>query len=214
MPGLEDYRRRRDFTQTSEPAGAELEVGSPRTAGTEGCLPGSVETGVFVVQEHDATRLHYDFRIEVDGVLRSWAVPKGPSYDPSVKRLAVPTEDHPMEYQHYEGVIGQGSYGAGPSLLWDRGTYVNISHDSAGRIVPLRRALEEGHASLWLRGRKLEGGWSLTRTRPSGRAGRERDQWLMVKRVDAAADPTRDITAERPESVKSGLTIGQLRAGT
>lgn len=207
MEPLGEYRRKRDFARTSEPEGD----GRAPGAGGAGAAPSEgSETGVFVVQKHDATRLHYDVRLEVEGVLRSWAVPKGPSYDPSVKRLAVPTEDHPMEYRSYEGVIAEGNYGAGPSLLWDRGTYVNISHDRHGRIVPLARALEKGHASVWFQGEKLQGGWAFTRTGAS-RAGRE--QWLLVKRSDAAADPGRDITADRPESVLSGLTVEELRAG-
>ena len=206
MERLGEYRRKRDFTRTSEPAG---DAAAPTPGGAGPALPEGAQTGVFVIQKHDATRLHYDVRLEVDGALRSWAVPKGPSHDPSVKRLAVPTEDHPMEYQHYEGVIAGGNYGAGPSLLWDRGTYVNISHDAGGRIVPLAQALEKGHASVWFQGEKLQGGWAFTRTGPS-RSGK--DQWLMVKRADPAADPDRDITTERPESVLSGLTVEELRA--
>jgi bifunctional non-homologous end joining protein LigD len=167
-----------------------------------------VESGAFVIQQHDARRMHYDFRIEVDGVLKSWAVPRGPSTDPTDKRLAVPTEDHPLEYANYEGVIPEGGYGAGPSLLWDRGDYVNISHDRHGRLLPMAAALSKGHVSIWLRGEKLVGGWSLTRIENS-RDGKE--AWLLVKRTDAAADASGDITVKMPRSVASGLTIDQLR---
>ncbi|HUZ44985.1 MAG TPA: DNA polymerase ligase N-terminal domain-containing protein [Acidimicrobiales bacterium] len=209
MPGaLGEYRRKRDFEVTSEPAGATDDTPAP-TGGIPVELPEGIETGAFVIQQHDATRMHFDVRIEVGGVLRSWAVPKGPSYDPAVKRLAVPTEDHPLEYQHYEGVIPKGSYGGGPSLLWDRGSFVNISHDGRGRVVPLARALDKGHVSVWFRGQKLEGGWAFTRIEDRRSGG---VTWLMVKRVDATADPERDVVTEMPRSVLSGLTVDELGA--
>ena len=213
---LREYRRKRDFARTSEPApdpaapaGAPGEsAAGPRGAGDAAALPPGVESGAYVVQQHAARRMHYDVRLEVGGVLKSWAVPKGPSTDPAEKRLAVPTEDHPLAYQHYEGVIPQGSYGAGPSLLWDRGRYVNISHHG-GRPVPMAQALRDGHVSVWFQGEKLAGGYALTRIERS-RDGRE--AWLLVKRADAAADAGRDITAELPRSVASGRTIEELRA--
>lgn len=214
---LDRYRAKRDFTRTDEPSGADGPgrtgaPGGPSGPGTgseppPAALPPGSETGEFVIQLHDATRTHYDFRLEVGGVLRSWAVPRGPSYDPAEKRLAVPTEDHPFEYREYEGVIPEGSYGAGPSLIWDRGTYVNISHDRRGRLVPLARALEKGHASVWLQGRKLLGGWALTRIEEGAKPA-----WLLVKRADAAADPEYDVVEAEPRSVVSGLTVEELRA--
>ncbi|HZU72900.1 MAG TPA: DNA polymerase ligase N-terminal domain-containing protein [Acidimicrobiales bacterium] len=203
---LAPYRAKRDFSRTDEPAGAP--EGAAPSGPADVALPEGVETGAFVVQEHDARRLHYDFRLEVDGVLKSWAVPRGPSTDPNAKRLAVPTEDHPLEYGGYEGVIPEGGYGAGPSLLWDRGTYINLSHDRTGAPVPMTAALAKGHLSVWLRGEKLVGGWSLTRIENS-RDGKE--AWLLVKRADAAADPDSDITVQRPRSVLSGLTLDDLR---
>lgn len=206
---LDTYRAKRDFERTSEPSGLAAGVDQGSEGQPEATLPEGVETGVFCVQQHDATRLHWDVRVEVDGVLRSWAVPRGPSYDPAVKRLAVPTEDHPMEYLDYEGNIPSGAYGGGPSLLWDMGTFVNISHDSRGRIVPLTKALEKGHLSIWFRGEKLQGGWALTRIRDRTKDG---FTWLMVKRADATADPERDVVAQSPRSVKSGLTVDELRA--
>lgn len=202
---LARYRSMRDFTRTDEPAGEASLRPAPSAP-----LPEGVESGAFAIQQHDARRMHYDLRLEVDGVLKSWAVPKGPSTDPAEKRLAVPTEDHPMEYASYEGVIPEGGYGAGPSLLWDRGDYVNISHDRHGRLLPMATALAKGHVSIWFRGEKLVGGWSLTRIENS-RDGKE--AWLLVKRADAAADASLDITAERPRSVASGLTIDELRRG-
>jgi DNA ligase D-like protein (predicted 3'-phosphoesterase) len=149
----------------------------------------------FVVQQHQATTLHYDFRLEVGGVLRSWAVPKGPSYDPKVKRLAVEVEDHSITWGKFEGRIG-GGYGAGAVILWDRGTYEPLTEGDFGE------ALDAGHASFTMKGKKLTGGWALTRT-----GGR---QWLLVKRRDDHADPSRDPVADDPASVKSGRTIDKI----
>jgi DNA ligase D-like protein (predicted 3'-phosphoesterase) len=152
----------------------------------------------FVIQQHDATTLHFDFRLEVEGVLRSWAVPKGPSTDPAEKRLAIEVEDHSLAYGGYEGVISAG-YGRGAVIVWDRGDYRPLTEDFAN-------ALENGHASFWLEGEKLRGGWALTRTNGRG----EKAKWLLVKRRDELADAG-DPVRERPESVKSGRTIAQLR---
>jgi DNA ligase D-like protein (predicted 3'-phosphoesterase) len=184
---LAAYRRKRDFRRTREPGGEE--VGARRD-----------ESARFVVQKHAASRLHYDFRLEVDGVLKSWAVPKGPSYDPKQKRLAVATEDHPLEYADFEGVIPEGEYGAGPVIVWDRGTYRNLSD------VPMAEALAAGHAAVWLYGQKLKGGWALTRFR----TGRD-ELWLLVKMADEYADPTRDVTAD-DRSVLSGRTLAEVGA--
>jgi len=150
---------------------------------------------IFVVQKHDARRLHYDFRLEVDGVLRSWAVPRGPSTNPSDKRLAVPVEDHSLEYADFEGVIGEG-YGAGSVIVWDTGDYEN-----AGRL-PMAEALAEGHAVFELQGRKLRGRWALQRVAD--------DRWLLIKAADEHADREHDLLADRPESALSGRTIEDL----
>lgn len=182
---LDAYRRKRDFRRTPEPGGGE--AGARRR-----------ESARFVVQKHAARRLHYDFRLEVDGVLKSWAVPKGPSWDPKQKRLAVATEDHPLEYQDFEGVIPEGQYGAGPVIVWDRGTYRNLSG------IPMAEAIAAGHVAFWLEGQKLQGGWALTRFRP----GRD-ELWLLVKMVDEYADPRRDATAD-DRSVLSGRTLADL----
>ncbi|HEY5143593.1 MAG TPA: DNA polymerase ligase N-terminal domain-containing protein [Solirubrobacteraceae bacterium] len=153
-----------------------------------------VSAGVFVVQEHAATAHHFDLRLEVGGVMRSWAVPKGPSMDPAARRLAVQVEDHEREHNGFEGALG-----AGHAMVWDRGTY-----EQGGR-VPWPEALERGHAVFVLHGEKLRGGFALQRTRPGARA-----QWLLIKRRDDDARPGSDVVAERPESVLSGRTLDEL----
>jgi DNA ligase D-like protein (predicted 3'-phosphoesterase) len=153
---------------------------------------------VFVVQKHAATSLHYDFRLEVDGAMRSWAVPKGPSLDPAAKRLAMEVEDHPMSWNEFEGVIGPG-YGAGTVIRWDEGEYRNTTPDGA----EMGEALDAGYARFVLEGHKLRGEWSLRRM--SGDRG-----WLLAKRRDSFADPQRDVVTDSPESVLSGLTIEQV----
>jgi DNA ligase D-like protein (predicted 3'-phosphoesterase) len=149
----------------------------------------------FVIQQHHATSMHYDFRLEVAGTFRSWAVPKGPSLDPREKRLAMEVDDHSLSWGDFEGVIPEGSYGAGPVIVWDRGTYENL------RDEPMQDALAAGHASFRLDGEKLHGGWSLRRI--------EGRRWLLVKKRDDEADGG-DPVAERPESVVSGRTIEEL----
>jgi DNA ligase D-like protein (predicted 3'-phosphoesterase) len=165
-----------------------------RVEGHEQFAIRGVPAGVFVVQEHQATAHHFDFRLEVDGVMRSWAVPKGPSMDPTVKRFAVEVEDHSIEHNEFEGPAGKGGV-----IIWDRGVY-----EQGGR-VPWPAALERGHAVFVLHGEKLRGGFALQRTR-----GGEKPQWLMIKRTDDQAARGSDIVAERPESVKSGVTLAEL----
>jgi bifunctional non-homologous end joining protein LigD len=182
---LSTYKAKRHFATTPEPPG--------EVASTEGSS--------FVVQKHRARRLHYDFRLEVEGVMPSWAVPKGPSYDPTVKRLAVHVEDHPLDYRTFEGNIPGGEYGAGSVIVWDQGTYRNITeHD--GKPMGMRAAIEKGHVSVWLDGAKLHGGWSLTRTRG--------DDWIMVKRRDEWADASVDVEEAAPQSAVSGRTIEEV----
>ena len=151
--------------------------------------------GVFVVQEHQATAHHFDLRLEVDGVMRSWAVPKGPSLDPAVKRLAIQVEDHGMAHNHFEGTLGGGV------IVWDRGAY-----EQGGR-VPWPEAIERGHAVFVLRGQKLRGGFALQRT-----GGGAKPQWLLIKRRDDEARRGSDVVAESPESVISGRTLAELLA--
>jgi DNA ligase D-like protein (predicted 3'-phosphoesterase) len=160
----------------------------------------------FVIQEHDASTHHYDFRLEVDGVLKSWAVPKGPSTDPSEKRLAVPTEDHPLEYIDFEGMIAEGEYGAGPVIVWDTGTWENLEIDEKGKPVPMADQLAHGHAAFRLHGKKISGGYALIRT-----ATGEDERWLLVKMDDEEADARRNPTSTEPKSVKSGRTIDEVR---
>lgn len=188
---LDTYRAKRRFDVTAEPRGAD----SDGSAGAGGERP------LFVVQEHAARRHHYDVRFEVEGVMASWAVPKGPSYDPSVRRLAVHVEDHPLDYRTFEGSIPAGEYGAGTVIVWDQGAYRNDSSER-GRPIGLRRAIEKGHLTLWLEGHKLKGGWTLIRT---GRG--DGDDWLMIKRRDEYADASMDVTVSATRSVQSGKSM-------
>ncbi len=165
-----------------------------RVEGHEQFAIRGVAAGVFVVQEHQATAHHFDLRLEVDGVMRSWAVPRGPSMDPTVKRLAVQVEDHGLAHNDFEGRTG-----AGGVIIWDRGAY-----EQGGR-VPWPEALERGHAVFVLHGEKLHGGFALQRT-----GGAAKPQWLLIKRRDEHAQPGSDVAAERPESVHSGLTLDEL----
>jgi DNA ligase D-like protein (predicted 3'-phosphoesterase) len=152
----------------------------------------------FVIQQHAASTLHFDFRLEVDGVLRSWAVPKGPSTDPREKRLAMEVEDHSLEYGDFEGVIG-GGYGAGRVIVWDSGRYRPLTDGPAGE------ALDRGHFSFWLEGEKLRGGWTLQRTHRGAKP-----KWLLIKKRDEGADARRNPVSTQPESVLSGRTIDEL----
>ena len=157
----------------------------------------------FVIQKHAASRLHYDFRLEVEGALRSWAVPKGLSTDPREKRLAVQVEDHSLEYADFEGVIGEGSYGAGAVIVWDAGTYRNLEKEQT-----IADQLAAGHAKIWLEGKKLRGRWTLRRTRRG-----EKPQWLVIKRRDEMADARRRPQSTQPASVKTGRTIEEVAGG-
>jgi DNA ligase D-like protein (predicted 3'-phosphoesterase) len=164
-----------------------------------------VASPIFVVQQHDATAMHYDVRLEVDGVLVSWAVPRGPSYDPVVKRLAIMTTDHDMAHADVEGPGMKPNGRPGGVIVWDRGTYVNLTADERGNVRPMRDGIERGHVKFWLEGTKLEGTWALTRTGDS-------NQWLLVKVKDATADAMRNPVVDEPASVLSGLTIDDMRA--
>src|ERR1700676_2680271 len=162
---LKEYRSKRHFDSTPEPAG-ESEVRETK------------DSGIYVVQKHRATQLHYDFRLAWNGVLLSWAVPKGPSLDPSVKRLAMQVEDHPIDYAGFEGVIPEGEYGGGTVMVWDRGTWIAESDD-------IEAALKKGDLKFTLQGEKLHGSWVLVRTRGFGsKAGKS---WLLIKHRDRFA---------------------------
>jgi DNA ligase D-like protein (predicted 3'-phosphoesterase) len=192
---LKRYRRKRDAAATPEPGVREEAAGERRPRRRAG-------EPRFVIQKHDATTLHYDLRLEVDGTLRSWAVPKGPSTDPRQKRLAVEVEDHPLDYADFEGVIGAG-YGSGAVIVWDAGTYRNLDEERS-----MTEALDSGHAKVWLEGEKLRGGWTLQRTH----AGRK-PQWLLIKRRDEGADARRNPQSTQPRSVKSGRTVEEVAGG-
>lgn len=193
---LKTYSDKRDFRHTPEPRGQVTRSRSRRPR--------------FVIHQHDARRRHWDFRLEAEGVLCSWAVPKGPSTDPREKRLAVQVEDHPVDYLDFEGVIPDGEYGAGPVIVWDAGTYGNLTRrqdeDGEGEELPLTEAIEAGHLAVWLEGRKLRGGYALQRFRGN-------DQWLLVKMNDEGADARRHPTRTERRSVLSGATIEEV-AGT
>lgn len=184
---LKTYRHKRRFDRTAEPEGKHARSGDePR----------------YVVQIHDATTLHFDFRLEWDGVLKSWSVPKGPSMDPHDKRLAMPTEDHPLDYRTFEGVIPRGEYGAGPVIVWDEGTYEPLSRDFG-------KALAKGHISFRMHGGKLRGDWALSRFR-SGDDG-EREAWLLVKKSDSHASSRGAPDPWRVRSALSDRTLKQVR---
>ena len=157
----------------------------------------------FVIQQHDASSMHWDFRLEVDGVLASWAVPKGPSTDPREKRFATRTEDHPLDYIDFEGTIPAGEYGGGAVIVWDAGTYGNLTTDQNGDEIAVADGLEGGHVSFWLEGRKLTGGYALTRFRGG-------DGWLLVKMADDRADARRNPVSTQPESVLTGRTVADV----
>jgi len=188
---LKTYRGKRDFRRTPKPAGGRRKRSPSR---------------MFVVQKHDATALHYDFRLEAGGVLKSWAIPKGRSTDPGEERLAMATEAHPLEYGDFEGVIPEGEYGGCPVLVSDTGTYRNLTQEE-GRELSAEEAVRRGHVKVWLEGKKLRGGFALTRMGQSRR-------WLLVKMKDEKADPKHDPVRDKPKSVLSGGTIeGVARRG-
>src|SRR5262245_40523326 len=188
MP-LAEYRRKRQFDKTSEPAG---KAAKTRRRGKLN----------YVIQKHAATRLHYDFRLELDGVLKSWAVPKGPSFDPNEKRLAVEVEDHPIEYATFEGSIPEGEYGAGEVIVWDRGKWLPVGDPHEG--------LRRGKLEFDLDGEKLRGRWVLVRIHSRERSSKP--NWLLIKRHDEYSRPLTefDVTTDQPQSVKTGRSLEEL----
>jgi bifunctional non-homologous end joining protein LigD len=203
---LTEYRGKRDFSRTGEPAGGE--------AGDAGLTPGGA---VYLVQKHAASSLHYDLRLESGGVLKSWAVPKGPSLDPADKRLAVMTEDHPLEYAAFEGTIPEGEYGAGTVMLWDLGWWEPdvawISEGkggkgSAGEAFEPEAALARGELKFVLHGLKLTGSWALVQMK-----GRGEKNWLLIKHRDGAARPGSSVTQDAPDSVATGRSLAEIAAG-
>jgi len=191
---LETYRSKRNTARSGEPGGD--------TAGQGG-------GGRFVIQKHDASRLHYDLRLEVDGVLKSWAVPKGPSTDPRDRRLAIQTEDHPLEYIDFEGTIPAGEYGAGTMLVWDTGDYHNMRADKNEDAADMAGSVAGGLIEVRLDGEKLHGGYVLTRTDGEG----EKSRWLLIKMKDDGAGARRKPTKTAPASVETGRGLDQVAKG-
>ena len=192
MPDLlKKYRTMRDFGETPEPSG-----GKPK----KGKLP------IFVIQKHHASRLHYDFRLEMEGVLKSWAVPKGPSYDPAMKRLAMMTEDHPYDYASFEGVIPEGNYGAGNVIIWDNGTweFVGPGDDPV-------KALEGGDLKFKMYGKKMFGEWALVHIRGRSRSSKG-NEWLLLKHRDQYANDKVDVTEVAPRSIISNKLVDEVGA--
>lgn len=186
---LAEYRRKRDVRRSGEPHG-----GRPK------------HHPVFVVQRHDASSLHFDFRLQIGDVLVSWAVPKGPSLDPRDKRLATRTEDHPLDYADFEGRIPQDEYGGGTVIVWDTGDFTHLTEDKTGAVMDPAKALQAGHLKFELHGRKLTGGFALTHTRMRG----DDRNWILVKIDDQDADRRRKPTSTQNESVLSGRTNDDL----
>jgi bifunctional non-homologous end joining protein LigD len=189
MTGLKTYRAKRRFGKTAEPKGTVTQK----------------RGYAYVVQKHAARRLHYDLRLELDGVMKSWAVTRGPSLVPGEKRLAVQVEDHPIEYNKFEGTIPKGEYGGGTVMIWDRGRWTPEGDPHKG--------LRKGHLSFHLAGKKLRGGWHMVRLRT--RPGEKRNNWLLIKAHDKAARSAhaKDILEERPLSVKSGRSLEEIATG-
>lgn len=185
---IDTYNEKRDFSKTKEPRGDDKQS--------------SHKGRRFVIQKHQATNLHYDFRLEVDGVLKSWSIPKGPSTDPNQKRMAIPTEDHPMTYADFEGTIPEDQYGAGTVMIWDKGTYSNNSSENKSLIT----AYKNGVMEILLNGKKIQGGYSLVKMD----SGTQKGNWLLIKKDDKYADARRNPVSTQNKSVVSGRTIKEI----
>ena len=183
---LKEYKDKRDFEGNPEPVGKEKNP--------------SEDEPIYVIQKHDASNLHYDLRLESEGVLKSWAVPKGPSMDPDEKRLAIPTEDHPIEYADFEGVIPEGHYGAGTVIVWDKGYFENTKEDKS-----FDESLKDGHSTIRIMGQKLKGKFALIRT---GKGDNPR--WLFFKMKGEEAESGSNITEEQPNSAKTGRSLEEV----
>jgi len=188
---LKTYRSKRDFRKTPEPAGQKRQKRK--------------KTPIFVIQKHHAGRLHYDFRLEIDDVLVSWAVPKGPSTDRREKRLAVRTEDPPPDYADFEGIIPADEYGGGTVMVWDIGSYRNLREDKKDGAATMSDSLAEGMVEVWLEGKKLQGGYALIKT-----GKKDDNRWLLIKMNDEKADARRNPTSTQQESVLTGRTLKEI----
>lgn len=187
---LKEYKKKRDFEKTNEPEGS--------------AKKGESSELIFVAQKHQATRLHYDFRLEVEGALKSWAVPKGPSSDPSIRRLAAPVEDHPMEYADFEGVIPEGEYGAGAVIVWDAGTYEIVPDKEGEEPLSPAKAFERGHAKLRLHGKKMKGEWAIFRMKG-------KKEWLLMKKKDRHAGAGDSLIEDHPNSALTDRSLEEVR---
>lgn len=185
------YQEKRDFKTSPEPKGKALVKKST--------------SPIFVIQKHDASHLHYDLRLEIDGVLVSWAVPKGPSLNPQEKHLAIMTEDHPIEYADFEGVIPEGQYGGGTVMVWDTGTYKNIKEKN-GKLVSMDECLKNGQIEVFLEGKKLKGGFALIKTQYAGG-----DNWLLMKMKDEFASARKKPVNSQNKSAITGRTMQQIK---
>jgi len=197
---LAEYRRKRDFKKTAEPAGS-----GKRTAKSKQLQ--------FVIQKHAATRLHYDLRLELDGVMKSWAVPKGPSADPSIKRLAMQVEDHPIEYNAFEGTIPKGEYGGGTVMLWDNGWY---EPEKGGAEDGVREGFKKGDLKVVFHGKRMKGSWVLVRTRGWGGrgGGSDKPSWLLIKHRDDYVEPGDALIEKHVKSVVTKRTMEQISGST
>ena len=211
---LAKYRAKRHFDRTAEPSGDPAAADAAASEEAAGSPAEAVPRRVFVVQKHDASRLHYDFRLELDGALKSWAIPKGPSLDPADKRLAVMVEDHPLEYATFEGGIPQGEYGGGTVMVWDCGWWEpdvawmrepKGSGKMAAPFLSVEEALAKGELKFVIHGHKLSGSWALVKTRWQGE-----NNWLLMKHRDEAARPGYDVEQEAPDSVATGRSLEQI----
>jgi DNA ligase D-like protein (predicted 3'-phosphoesterase) len=189
---MKSYNEKRDFSKTSEPRDEPSKKKN--------------EKPIFVIQKHDATNLHYDFRLEIDNTLKSWSVPKGPSTDPSVKRMAIPTEDHPIAYASFEGVIPKGEYGGGTVMIWDTGTIESNKKDEHGQVISLEDSFKAGSIEVTLHGKKLKGGYNLVEMK----GGKMKGNWLLMKQDDAEADARRKPVSTQSKSVTSGRTLNEI----
>lgn len=192
---LKRYKKKRNFKVTPEPIAKKG-------------IWKKVKNPMFVIQKHASRALHYDLRLEIMGVLVSWAVPKGPSTNPKEKRLAIQTEDHPISYGDFEGVIPEGEYGGGVVMVWDIGTYRNLKVSVDGSLIPMSHCLQNGRIEVFLQGSKIYGGYALVRT---GSVVGEKSQWLIIKMRDVYADARRNPTSTQTKSVLTGRTMMQIK---
>ena len=190
---LKEYHQKRNFDLSSEPFGEEKGLGKK-------------DVQIFVIQKHDASQVHYDFRLSVNGVLKSWVIPKGPSTDPKVSRLAIPTEDHPLEYADFEGVIPEEEYGGGTVMVWDAGAYEPKHDEDNGKEIPIEEQIQNGHVVVHLKGKKIQGNYALIQTELN-----EEEKWLLKKMEDDYADARRNPTNTENKSVLTGRTMNQIR---